>query len=123
MTGGERTARTVFNAMLSRVLLAPMSYFESTPMGRVLNRFTYDTEVIDIMLTQNMSLIMISCGWFFAGLLVMLVILPYVAVAAVPITILYWMMLLYYRNTATDLQRLDAVSRSPIQAMVTEGKV
>lgn len=31
--------------MLDRVLGAPLSYFESTPMGRVLNRFTYDMEV------------------------------------------------------------------------------
>lgn len=53
----------------------------------------------------------------------MLVILPYVAFAVIPITILYWMMLFYYRKSATDLQRLDAVSRSPIQAMVTEGEL
>jgi len=109
--------------MLSGVLRAPISYFETTPMGRVLNRFTFDIEVIDVVLTQNMSLFMISLGWFTAGLVVMLVILPYVAVAVVPITILYWMMLFYYRKSATDLQRLDAVSRSPIQAMISEGKI
>lgn len=66
-------------------------------MGRILSRFIYDTEIIDIVLTQNMSLIMISCGWFLAGLITMLVILPYVAAAVIPITILYWMMLFYYR--------------------------
>ena len=41
VTGGSRAARAVFSAMLKRVLWAPMSYFETTPMGRVLNRFTY----------------------------------------------------------------------------------
>ena len=45
MTGGSRAARKVFLAMLQRVLGAPMSYFETTPMGRVLNRMTYDIEV------------------------------------------------------------------------------
>jgi len=40
--------------MLSRVLRAPVSYFETTPMGRVLNRFTFDMEVVEITLTQNM---------------------------------------------------------------------
>ena len=45
MTGGSRAARKVFLSMLQRVLGAPMSYFETTPMGRVLNRFTYDMEV------------------------------------------------------------------------------
>jgi ABC-type multidrug transport system fused ATPase/permease subunit len=43
VTGGGRAAKNVFTAMLARVLGAPMSYFESTPQGRLLNRFTYDT--------------------------------------------------------------------------------
>jgi ABC-type multidrug transport system fused ATPase/permease subunit len=43
VTGGVRAAKNVFTAMLVRVLGAPMSYFESTPQGRLLNRFTYDT--------------------------------------------------------------------------------
>jgi hypothetical protein len=43
VTGGTRAAKNVFTAMLVRVLGAPMSYFESTPQGRLLNRFTYDT--------------------------------------------------------------------------------
>ena len=42
VTGGARAAKNVFTAMLVRVLGAPMWYFESTPQGRLLNRFTYD---------------------------------------------------------------------------------
>jgi ABC-type multidrug transport system fused ATPase/permease subunit len=42
VTGGARAAKNVFAAMLERVLGAPMGYFESTPQGRLLNRFTYD---------------------------------------------------------------------------------
>lgn len=42
VTGGARAAKNVFVSMLVRVLGAPMGYFESTPQGRLLNRFTYD---------------------------------------------------------------------------------
>jgi ABC-type multidrug transport system fused ATPase/permease subunit len=42
VTGGARAAKNVFTAMLVRILGAPMCYFESTPQGRLLNRFTYD---------------------------------------------------------------------------------
>ena len=48
VTGGKRAASGVFRKMLSSVLKAPMVYFETTPMGRILNRFTFDMEVIDV---------------------------------------------------------------------------
>jgi len=64
VTGGRRAAKSLFQNMLDRVLGAPLcSYFEATPMGRILNRFTYDTEVIDVTLTQTMSMFLISCSW------------------------------------------------------------
>jgi ATP-binding cassette subfamily C (CFTR/MRP) protein 1 len=73
-------------------------------------------------LTQNMSMLMISCSWYVAGVVVMCTILPWTGLALLPVTVLYWVIMLHYRRSGADLQRLDAVSRSPIQAMVTEGK-
>lgn len=108
--------------MLTRVLYAPMSYFETTPMGRILNRFTFDIEVIDVLLTQVMSMFLISISWYVAGVALMCSILPWMLTAIVPVTVAYYYLLLHYRRTGADLQRLDAVSRSPIQAMTGECK-
>jgi len=121
VTGGTRCSKRVFRTMLGKVLLAPISYFESTPLGRILNRFTYDTEVIDITLTEAMSILMIAMGWFVAGVVIMLSILPWIGIALVPALAVYWNLSYHYRMSGTDLQRLDAVARSPIQAMVSEG--
>lgn len=107
--------------MLERILHAPMSYFETTPMGRILNRFTYDMEVIDVVLTQTMSMFLISISWYVAGVTLMCTILPWMVLAIFPVTVVYWFLLLRYRRTGADLQRLDAVSRSPIQTMISEG--
>jgi hypothetical protein len=79
-------------------------------------------DVVDIVLTQNMSMLMISTSWYVAGVVVMCTILPWVGLALLPVTVFYWCLMLHYRKSGADLQRLDAVSRSPIQAMVTEGK-
>jgi ABC-type multidrug transport system fused ATPase/permease subunit len=89
-------------------------------MGRIINRFTYDTEVIDVTLTQAMAVFMISWSWFIAGISIMAILLPWMLLILFPVISLYWMMLLYYRKSGSDLQRLDAVSRSPIQAMLAE---
>jgi len=50
----------------------------------------------------------------------MVSILPWIAFGIIPVTVVYWFLLLYYRQTGNDLQRLDALSRSPVQAMLSE---
>jgi ABC-type multidrug transport system fused ATPase/permease subunit len=71
VAGGARCADQMFRAMTKRVLRAPMSYFETTPLGRVLNRFTYDVEVLDIELSVSMTGLMISFSWLVSSVVVM----------------------------------------------------
>ena len=49
--GGARCAEKLFAKMTMSVLQAPMSFFETTPLGRILNRFTYDVEVLDVQVS------------------------------------------------------------------------
>mmetsp|Transcript_2893 Transcript_2893/g.7400 ORF Transcript_2893/g.7400 Transcript_2893/m.7400 type:complete len:129 (+) Transcript_2893:3075-3461(+) len=79
-------------------------------------------EIVDFELTQNMSLFLVALSSYVSGVAVMIGIVPYVAVVLIPATVLYCFLMWYYRKAGIDLQRLDAMSRSPIQAMVTEGK-
>lgn len=103
------------------MLQAPLFYFETTPLGRILNRFTYDMEVIDKTLTEAMSILMIATSWFVASIIIMITILPWIGLALIPALTFYWFLLLHYRKSGTDLQRIDAAARSPIQALVAEG--
>jgi ABC-type bacteriocin/lantibiotic exporter with double-glycine peptidase domain len=41
--------------LLSRVVRLPMSFFDSQPTGRLLNRFTKDTEAVDVALQSSVS--------------------------------------------------------------------
>jgi hypothetical protein len=49
-------------------------------------------------------------------------ILPWIILGIVPISVIYFFIQLYYRMSGPDLQRIDAMSRSPIQASLAEGK-
>lgn len=118
--GGARGAGKLFSDMISRLLYAPMYYFDTTPVGRLMNRFTYDTETLDVTLTMNMTMLMTSIGWIFTGIILMAIILPWQLIPIVFVTVLYWLLVLHYRKSAVDLQRLDATSRSPIQAQLSE---
>ena len=119
--GGAQCASRMFVLMLSKVLYAPMSYFDTTPIGRLMNRFTYDTETLDVTLVMNMTMLMTSLGWIFAGIIIQAIILPWQLFAILFIVVMYWMLVLHYRKSAVDLQRLDATSRSPVQAQLSEG--
>ena len=119
--GGARACERIFSNMTRCVLLAPMSYYDTTPLGRILNRFTYDVEQVDITLTQFMSIFMIACSWLVAGQVVMITLVPFMAIINGFVLALYVLILRHYRWSANDIQRLDAVSRSPVQAAMAEG--
>ncbi|KAL3924691.1 MAG: hypothetical protein SGILL_000891 [Bacillariaceae sp.] len=120
VTGGVRASKNVFYSMVESVLRAPMSYFETVPMGRILNRFTYDTDINDVTLTQVMSMFIISCSWYVAGICIQVGILPWTALVLFPVSAMYYILMLHYRHSGPDLQRIDALSRSPLQSMVNE---
>eukprot|EP00804_Cyclotella_cryptica_P022040 CCRYP_000966-RB/>CCRYP_000966-RB protein AED:0.17 eAED:0.17 QI:2276/1/1/1/0.75/0.4/5/2441/1061 len=73
--GGVKCSRNLYSTMTSCVLHAPMVYFETTPMGRLLNRFTYDAEILDVTLVWSMSMLLISLSWFLTGIIVIVAIL------------------------------------------------
>ena len=119
--GGIRACRRMFSNMTTKVLHAPMSYFDTTPLGRLLNRFTFDVEQTDITLSQFMSIFIIATSWLIAGQVVMISVVPWMAFINGVVLLIYLRILHHYRWSASDLQRLDAVSRSPIQASLAEG--
>ncbi|KAG8247449.1 Canalicular multispecific organic anion transporter 1 [Homalodisca vitripennis] len=59
-------AAWLHNTMLQRVLRAPMSYFDTTPLGRIINRFSKDIDICDTMLSFNLSafLGLLVQNWF-----------------------------------------------------------
>jgi ABC-type multidrug transport system fused ATPase/permease subunit len=119
--GGAVCASRLFVLMLNRVVRAPMSYFDTTPIGRLMNRFTYDSETVDVTLVVNMTMLITSSGWLVAGIIIQSIIIPWLLIVLLFIVVNYWLLVSHYRKSAVDLQRLDAVSRSPVQAQLAEG--
>ena len=70
---------------------------------------------------MNMTMLMTSMGWLFTGIILQAIILPWQLIVVMFIMTMYWVLVLHYRKSAVDLQRLDATSRSPVQAQLGEG--
>ena len=93
---------------------APLGFFESTPVGRLVQRFSKDLDQIDQQLPSSFAQLMASGLQIVASVVAISVITPAFAFYMVPIFILYFSITNYYRNAARELKRLDSITRSPI---------
>lgn len=57
MYGTKNAAFTLHNALLSNILRQPARFFETTLTGRILARFSNDTDVIDVRLPYHLKII------------------------------------------------------------------
>ena len=115
-----RASRSLYRRLLAAVISARMIFFETTPSGRVLNRFTSDTEMMDNNLPQTMSQ-WINCLFQVLGALVLISTISPVFLAFLPgLGIIYCLAYRYSASAVRDLQRLESVSRSPIFSHFSE---
>jgi ABC-type multidrug transport system fused ATPase/permease subunit len=100
--------------MLNHVLRSPMSWFDSTPIGRIVNRFGKDIDVTDNQLPQNMRSFLSCLFEVMATLVVISYTTPIFISVIIPTGILYFFVQRFYVATSRQLKRLESVSRSPI---------
>ncbi|ODQ52501.1 hypothetical protein SAICODRAFT_93382 [Saitoella complicata NRRL Y-17804] len=104
----------LYNDMLHAVMSAKVRFFDSTPLGRIMNRFSKDIETVD----QELAVMAMA---FFNDVLsvttvviLITVITPGFLIAGVFITILYVVIGVLYLRTSRELKRLESISKSPI---------
>lgn len=113
-------AKRLHDAMLGSILRAPMLFFHTNPIGRIINRFAKDLGDIDrnVAVFVNMFLGQIS------QLLSTFVLIGIVSTmslwAIMPLLVLFYSAYLYYQNTAREVKRLDSITRSPVYAQFGE---
>lgn len=108
------------NMMATSVLRAPMSFFETTPIGRILNRFSSDINKVDEVLGRVFSMFFANSTKVFFTIFVICYSTWQFIFIALPLGVLYVYYQQYYLKTSRELRRLDSVSRSPILANFNE---
>ena len=111
---GARASETLHMNMIKSVLSAPLSFFESTPVGRLVQRFTRDLDQIDQTLPGSFGQFVASTLNIMGAMVAIAVVTPSFSVAIVPLLAVYVSITNYYRRCARELKRLDSVTRSPI---------
>uniref|UniRef100_A0A672K2V6 ABC-type glutathione-S-conjugate transporter n=1 Tax=Sinocyclocheilus grahami TaxID=75366 RepID=A0A672K2V6_SINGR len=112
--GSISASRTLHTNLLSNILKAPMVFFDTTPSGRIVNRFAKDIFTVDEMIPMSFRSWIFSILGVLGTLFVICLATPIFIAVVVPMAVVYYFVQRFYVPTSRQLRRLDSVSRSPI---------
>ncbi|XP_032125530.1 multidrug resistance-associated protein 1 isoform X3 [Sapajus apella] len=118
--GGIFASRRLHLNLLDNVLRSPMSFFERTPSGNLVNRFSKELDTVDSMIPQVIKMFMGSLFNVIGACIIILLATPIAAVIIPPLGLIYFFVQRFYVATSRQLKRLESVSRSPVYSHFNE---
>jgi ATP-binding cassette subfamily C (CFTR/MRP) protein 1 len=115
-----RASKTLHERMAHAMFRSPMSFFETTPVGRILNRFSTDVFRVDEAIGRSFSDLFGCLARVSFTLGVICVTTPLFIAVLIPLSALYLYIQRYYLRSNRELKRLESVSKSPIYAHFSE---
>ena len=115
-----RAAKNLHNKLLGRVLKMPMSFFDTTPSGRIINRFSRDTETIDSVLPGIVVQFLGCISNIITTLAIICAATLWFMIALPPIFLIYISVQRFYIPACRELQRIESITRSPIYSGLGE---
>ncbi|MEE6486330.1 hypothetical protein FKM82_014574 [Ascaphus truei] len=112
--GAIRASRWLHARLLRNILHVSMLFFDTTPTGRIVNRFAKDIFTVDETIPMSFRSWIACILGVIGTLFVICLATPIFAAVIVPIAIFYFFVQRFYVTTSRQLRRLDSVTRSPI---------
>ncbi|KAM3300245.1 hypothetical protein ACQJBY_041331 [Aegilops geniculata] len=120
ITSSLRAAKRLHDYMLRSILRAPMVFFHTNPLGRIINRFSKDLGDIDRNLAVFVNLFMAQISQLLSTFVLIGVVSTMSLWAIMPLLILFYAAYLYYQTTSREVKRMDSITRSPVYAQFSE---
>ncbi|KAF2143052.1 uncharacterized protein K452DRAFT_225934 [Aplosporella prunicola CBS 121167] len=112
--GSLAASRRIHQRLVEKVMHAKFRFFDSTPLGQLMNRFSKDIESVD----QEIAPVAIGVVHCLASIITVVVlisvIIPAFLIAGAFISVLFFLIGMFYINSSRDLKRLESVQRSPL---------
>ncbi|TDZ34577.1 Multidrug resistance protein fer6 [Colletotrichum spinosum] len=118
---GTKSSKVMLRQAVTRVLRAPMSFFDTTPLGRITNRFSRDVDVMDNNLTDAMRMYFFTLAMIISVFALIIAFFHYFAIALGPLFVFFVLAASYYRASAREVKRFESVLRSTVFAKFGEG--
>ncbi|KAJ3071462.1 hypothetical protein HDU98_005300 [Podochytrium sp. JEL0797] len=118
--GSYFASKSFHNKLIQRIIYAPMRFFDTTPVGRILNRATKDISVIDNGVMTNFEEVIGTVMDALAVLVVVFSITPSFVFTLIPLFLIYFNVSQRFLMCQREMKRLDSITRSPIYSMFSE---
>ncbi|KAI0303610.1 ABC transporter [Multifurca ochricompacta] len=90
------------------------------PVGRIMNRFSKDIDTIDNMLADSFRMFLNTFSGIIGAVILISIIIPWFLIAVVIVSVLYAMSAAFYRASAREMKRLEAILRSSLYSHFSE---
>ncbi|KAJ7040911.1 ABC protein [Mycena alexandri] len=115
-----KVSHNLHHQAIVNIFHAPMSFFDTTPMGRIISIFGKDVDTIDNALPMSMRMFILVLTSVFGSVIVISILEHFFLVAAVVIILGFGYFAQFYRASALEMKRLDAILRSVLYAHLSE---
>eukprot|EP00049_Salpingoeca_infusionum_P013021 m.242611 g.242611 ORF g.242611 m.242611 type:complete len:1470 (+) comp15333_c1_seq3:97-4506(+) len=107
-------ASSLHNLVFKRIVRAPMFFFDTTPTGRILNRFSKDMDEVDVRLPFQLDQFLQNCALIVIMLGLIAYVFPWFLLPLLPIGAFFIFFVGYFRPVQRLIKRLDNTARSPL---------
>ncbi|XP_047316294.1 ABC transporter C family member 10-like [Impatiens glandulifera] len=117
---GMRSSKSLFSRLLNSLFRAPMSFYDSTPLGRILSRVSSDLSIIDLDLPFSYSLSVYATINAYSNLIVLASITWQVLFVSVPMIYIAIRLQKYYYSSAKELMQINGTTKSVVANHLSE---
>ncbi|OQS04209.1 ATP-binding Cassette (ABC) Superfamily, partial [Thraustotheca clavata] len=118
---GLRGSQHLFDAMLRSLLKAPMRFFDTNPIGRILNRFGDDVTSCDLGIPFNLGPILFETSSALFTIGTTIVLTQWLGALVIPLLYIYYRYGAFFLEPLREVNRIWKTTRSPLISLVSEG--
>ncbi|XP_037671061.1 multidrug resistance-associated protein 6 isoform X3 [Choloepus didactylus] len=120
LLAGARASSLLFRRLLWDVARSPMGFFEQTPVGNLLNRFSKETDMVDVDIPDKLRFLLTYTFGLLEAILVVAMATPLAIIIILPLLLLYAGFQSLYVASSCQLRRLESASHSPVCSHMAE---
>ena len=115
-----KASENLHDQMTKAVMKAPVLFFDTNPVGRILNRFSKDVGCMDDILPGEFLFAIQLCLYFFSATILSAVANVWLFITCTPLTLLFMYLAKYYLRSAREIRRLEAITCSPVYSLIAD---